>query len=425
MGKILQARRAAARKKTSSGRVVRTSTYGNDPKTGYVDSGDNNRPASGIPNKYPAVAIGMDRSKLGKFVEYTPTVGKYKGQTLVVRVGDLGPAGWTGKGADNNAVFARLQGLPQGNRYPTGSKARLGRVYAKPPKGAAKVTNGLYVLGGPVKAPKAKSKGTPSSAKSLEQPSAVDTAPLGEVPDIAQSSGLAEQVMQRQTQAPPFTLPADPWFTARAKIRSATGATQLPSLQPMPAEDNGLSAQLADAQARTSSNPFLPPQSELGAVQGTSSVPDAPGVDMPKEKKPKEPKAAKVGRRSSKLPGGVVTYGKGWGGSQGVADLARKTAGDLGMPITSEKRQNNSVSGGVSDHWVGAKGSYALDIATSGAGLDRAAKALARRYGIRGPVVGTFARYPVKVGNRKYSVQILSRVEGHYDHVHIGFKLIG
>lgn len=286
MGALLQARRAAARKKPR-GQTFSASTYGNDPKTGYRDPGDNDRPASGIPNRFPAVAIGLNSKNLGKYVPISG-LGKYKGQTLLVRVGDLGPS-IPGR-LDENATLARLQGLPQGDRFPTGAKVTRGdKVYSKPPKGATKVTNGLYVLGGstPVKV-KTGSPGKVKAPKVTGATGAPSTAALDSVPDVAPSSGLAEQISQRQTVSPPFTLPADPWFSSRSRIASATGATGLPSLQPEP-QDNGLSAQLADAQARTEANPFLPPQSELGSVQGSSNVPDTPqtGPTKAPENKPK------------------------------------------------------------------------------------------------------------------------------------------
>lgn len=96
-------------------RLVRASTYGNDPRTGYRDPGDNNRPAlAGASNDRPGIAR-YDRGTLGGWFRVTAP----NGRTLVVQQTDIGPAPWTGAQIDVNAVAARELGYRQGNRFPT------------------------------------------------------------------------------------------------------------------------------------------------------------------------------------------------------------------------------------------------------------------------------------------------------------------
>ncbi len=386
----------------------KASTYGNYPdrKRGgyrYRDPGDNNRPAqAGASNNDPGIAV-YNRRTLGGYWEVTSPNGK----KAVIRQTDLGPAPWTGKKIDLNAVAARdVFGLPYGNKFPTGEgtwKAKyLGK---KPPKG---VKPGRVDQGGIAKQRAAKAPKTSRAAV----PVAAPVQSVGLDVSQVQPSGAELPALSRPAVAP-VSAPASPAHSARRFLRSATGQTELGSSWSPPVADTGLADRLASLRAETEARPWqgpAQPAAEPGTVSPVSEVP------MPKQQKAAaaEPRLPGGSKRSVKLPGGVVSYGKGWGGAQGVAELARKTAKDFGAPIVSEKRNSNIGAGTSSDHHVVNKNSYALDIATSGAGLNRIASALKRRYGIKGNVIGTFNRHNVKVGDRNYSVQILSRVEGHF-----------
>ena len=118
--------------------------------------------------------------------------------------------------------------------------------------------------------------------------------------------------------------------------------------------------------------------------------------------------------------------GAGWGGSQGVADRAKAIAAQLGIPITSEKRDLATTirvgSSTGSDHYTGNTNAYAVDFGASGARGDQLAQSLARAYGIPLSNLGTFNRHTITVDGQRYSVQLLWRVSGHFDHVHIGIR---
>lgn len=62
-----------------------------------------------------------------------------------------------------------------------------------------------------------------------------------------------------------------------------------------------------------------------------------------------------------------------WGGSQAVAERALRAAADLGIPVTSRKRDDTATllvgSTKGSDHHVGNLTAYALDFGTAKAGL--------------------------------------------------------
>ncbi|MBS1152251.1 MAG: uncharacterized protein H6Q89_3949, partial [Myxococcaceae bacterium] len=73
-----------------------------------------------------------------------------------------------------------------------------------------------------------------------------------------------------------------------------------------------------------------------------------------------------------------------------------------------------------SDHYTGNTNAYAVDFGVSGSRGDQLAQSLARAYGIPLSNLGTFNRHTITVDGQRFSVQLLWRVEGHFDHVHIG-----
>ncbi|MBL8918887.1 MAG: peptidoglycan-binding protein [Myxococcaceae bacterium] len=125
---------------------------------------------------------------------------------------------------------------------------------------------------------------------------------------------------------------------------------------------------------------------------------------------------------------GGVRYGGGWGGSQGVSDRAVEIARGMGVPVTSRKRDYattirvGSTTG--SDHYTGNTNAYAVDLGVSGSRGDDLARRIADAYGIPRSSIGTYNRHTIQVGDRRYSVQLLWRVSGHYDHVHLGVRRV-
>jgi hypothetical protein len=123
---------------------------------------------------------------------------------------------------------------------------------------------------------------------------------------------------------------------------------------------------------------------------------------------------------------GAVHAGRGWGGSEGVADVAKSLARSMGIPITSTKRnladtrRVGSTTG--SDHFTGNTNAYAADFGVSGSRCDDHARRIADAYGIPRSSIGTYNRHTITVDGQRFSVQLLWRVSGHYDHVHLGIR---
>lgn len=123
---------------------------------------------------------------------------------------------------------------------------------------------------------------------------------------------------------------------------------------------------------------------------------------------------------------GNVTSGGGWGGSEGVADAAKSIASSMGAPVTSTKRNLADTlrvgSNTGSDHYTGNTNAYAVDFGVSGTRGDELARRIADQYGIPRENIGTYNRTTVTIDGQKYSLQLLWRVSGHYDHVHLGIR---
>jgi hypothetical protein len=133
---------------------------------------------------------------------------------------------------------------------------------------------------------------------------------------------------------------------------------------------------------------------------------------------------------STQVPGaaaGITGDPNGaWGGSYDVARGFADLAQGLGLKSTSEKRQRQATStGGVSDHWVGSKNSYAFDLSNGvrTKQMDQAASQIAARLGVHwngGPLELT------KVVNG-YRIQVLYRTQlggDHNNHIHVGVERV-
>lgn len=87
---------------------------------GANDAGDNNRPASGVPNeKLPAIAVYNPHTLHGYWLVHDP----HTGHREVVFQGDIGPAPDTGRKVDFNPLAAKLFGWEASDaKFPTDHK---------------------------------------------------------------------------------------------------------------------------------------------------------------------------------------------------------------------------------------------------------------------------------------------------------------
>lgn len=116
-----------------------------------------------------------------------------------------------------------------------------------------------------------------------------------------------------------------------------------------------------------------------------------------------------------------------WGGTKSIIDReVVPVAKRYGVPTTSRKRAANhplTIANPSSDHSALASTAYAIDFGTySGAAL---AHSIANALGIRAYSTGNYAPHYIERAGRRFRVQILWAVSGHYDHVHVGIRLEG
>lgn len=113
-----------------------------------------------------------------------------------------------------------------------------------------------------------------------------------------------------------------------------------------------------------------------------------------------------------------------WGGSKSiVVNECRPVAKRRGVPRTSSKRGVKhwaTLLNPGSDHSVLALTAFADDYGTTdGAGL---AHDLAAALGIQGYTTGNYNSYFIWRAGKRFRVQILWAVSGHFDHVHVGIR---
>jgi Transglycosylase SLT domain len=115
-----------------------------------------------------------------------------------------------------------------------------------------------------------------------------------------------------------------------------------------------------------------------------------------------------------------------WGGAKKFALALAALGKRYGCVSTSEKRERQyTSSGGISDHWVGSLDAYAVDIDSPGCSMaypggeaDRTARAIAAALGMPSHT-GV-----VNVVRGAYRFQLLWQTDEHYDHVHVGARLV-
>ena len=116
-----------------------------------------------------------------------------------------------------------------------------------------------------------------------------------------------------------------------------------------------------------------------------------------------------------------------WGGAEKFAKALARLGRRYGCLPTSEKRQRKyTTSGNVSDHWVGSKDAYAVDLDSAsctmtypGGDADHTARAIAAALGM--------PRHTgiVNLVRGAYRFQLLWQAAEHYDHVHVGVHRVG
>jgi transglycosylase-like protein with SLT domain len=114
-----------------------------------------------------------------------------------------------------------------------------------------------------------------------------------------------------------------------------------------------------------------------------------------------------------------------WGGSEKFAELAVRLARRHGCSVVSSKRPTESTaSGNISDHWIGARHSYAVDLDACsltypGGAADLTARDVAAAFGLPGHT-GV-----VDAIRGRYRVQLLWQTDvggDHFNHVHVGIR---
>lgn len=115
-----------------------------------------------------------------------------------------------------------------------------------------------------------------------------------------------------------------------------------------------------------------------------------------------------------------LTPGKGWGGSQGVAE---QLADVTGLTPGSRKRARvMTANGNVSDHYQGNKNAYAIDLNSKGnnpKALEAGARRIAKALGIKNYRPNRI----YNVNRNGYRVQLIyGAAVDHGDHVHVGVK---
>jgi hypothetical protein len=149
-------------------------------------------------------------------------------------------------------------------------------------------------------------------------------------------------------------------------------------------------------------------------VSSSLAAPGAPGTPTAA---PVDLRGHPVGQTIRLGPGG------GWDGSQRPAMTLAGIGEKYGLQITSTKRDTKmSASGLVSDHWIGSKNAYAVDLGGSTPEMDKAAVAIAHRLGINYNGHSELVATKV-VGGLRYQILYRTHVGGnHFNHIHIGVR---
>jgi hypothetical protein len=118
-----------------------------------------------------------------------------------------------------------------------------------------------------------------------------------------------------------------------------------------------------------------------------------------------------------------------WGGSMKFAKALANLGRQFGCVSVSEKRETqNTASGGVSDHWVGSTDAYAVDLAGPNCSLDHPDGGAAQTARAIGQALGMPWHGDChNLVKGSYRFQLIWHTDcggNHYDHVHIGVRLM-
>ena len=115
-----------------------------------------------------------------------------------------------------------------------------------------------------------------------------------------------------------------------------------------------------------------------------------------------------------------------WGGAEDyLTQVLDPYVRSLGYTKTSGKRSASdplSISNPGSDHSTASTNASASDYGTF-SGEDLAHK-IAAKLGISNYSTGNYNGYYVQIGGRTFRAQILWAVSGHFNHVHVGLRLV-
>lgn len=159
------------------------------------------------------------------------------------------------------------------------------------------------------------------------------------------------------------------------------------------------------------------PNALLNLVTGLEGAKDIPGSTATSQTKGPRYKRGKKKRYQGKSSVKGLQVRKDQ--NHGAKSLAEQAGRGF---VTSGERTpaENAAVGGASgsDHLSTNRWASAVDM-KYGTG-----RQVAKRLGLKNWKPGTYDRHTVTVGGRKYSVQILENVEGHYDHTHLGVQRV-
>jgi len=158
--------------------------------------------------------------------------------------------------------------------------------------------------------------------------------------------------------------------------------------------------------------PGMTPQDTTGR-NADRGQPGARGVLGP-------PKGGNYGFPSGGPDSGKVAtggHGGNWGGSMPRALQIAKLVGNT--PTSQKRTKRNTASGNPSDHWVGLKSSYAIDLPySSNSEGDEDFRAIVKALGKPNLKPGQWHNIPYN----GYRYQVGWETGGHWDHIHVGVR---
>lgn len=245
-----------------------------------------------------------------------------------------------------------------------------------------------------------------------QAPYAVGSAPGG-APERKSDRDPVSVRAARIANAPTTTKHTDYTPSRTVVDRRAAIVDALLSNDPSSAASGRLPASgglLSDVQRRIASGAYTtvtPESTRVTTIKERAAAKAARGAPPPA-------KGESQGRVNAKLKGG---------GYHGTEALVKQVVDPIaGIKASNYKRtpEHNASIGGspTSDHLTTNTRSYAADYGTTNG--EPIARRIAKGLGIKNYTTGNYNHYIVKIGGRRFRVQILWAVPGHHDHVHFG-----